>query len=231
MNTKWRPVIGLAAAAAVVALGVTGVAAHNLSGHGVGLLTLTTEESPSPSAAPSPVSPSPASQTFQLIGGMVTLTCTGGAISIDEATPNTGFTVEQKVEDGQAEVRFESATHESRLEATCAGDQVQVEELREEAVEAEAPETPAPPAPAPAPPQSSTRTFSLVGGTVTVTCTGNTLTVDSATPNAGFSMEQELKDDDNAVEFRFESSSHESRLEVSCANGQVQVQELREENS
>ncbi len=76
-----------------------------------------------------------------------------------------------------------------------------------------------------------TRTFNLVGGTVTVTCTGNVLTVDSATPNSGFSMEQERKADDNAVEFRFEGNNHESRLEVSCAAAQVQVEELREKNS
>jgi len=229
MNTKWRPAIGLAAAAAVVALAVTGVHAHNLAATGVGLFKSTTDESPSPAQTSPAASPGATSQTFQLIGGTVTLTCMSGAISIDDATPNAGFTVEQKVENGQAEVRFESATHESRLEAVCAGDKVQVEELREEAVEEAAP--PAPPAALPAPPQSSTRTFSLVGGTVTVTCTGNVLTIDSAIPNAGFSMEQELKDDDHTAEFRFENGSHESRLEVSCASGQVQVQELREENS
>src|ERR1051326_3017674 len=211
MSKGWRSAIGLAAAVTMVALGVSGVHALNTSGHGVSLLTQKSEAEPTPSTSPTATS-SPTSQTFQLTGGMVTLTCASGIISIDDATPNAGFTVEQEVKDEgvQAEVRFESATHESRLEATCVGDQIQVEELREEAVVEEAP--PAPVATPPAAAPTSTQTFNLVGGTVTVTCTGNVLTVDSATPNAGFSMEQERKDDNMAVEFRFESSSHESRL-------------------
>ncbi len=231
MSNGWRSAIGLAAAVIVVALGLTGVHALNTPGHGLSLVTERSEAQPSPQLASPTATSSPTSQTFQLTGGTVTLSCANGVISIDAATPNAGFTVEQEVKDegAQAEVRFESATHESRLEASCVGDQIQVDELREEAIEEQAP--PAPPTAPPTTPQSMTRTFNLVGGSVTVTCTGNVLTVDSATPNPGFSMVQERKDDDNTVEFRFEGNNHESRLEVSCAGGQVQVEELREENS
>jgi outer membrane biosynthesis protein TonB len=89
--------------------------------------------------------------------------------------------------------------------------------------------TPAPTAP-PAPATSSTKTFSLVGGTVMVTCTGNAITLDSATPNAGFTTDK-AESQEGSVEVRFESDSHESRLQVSCRNGAVVVEELREENS
>jgi len=230
MSNGWRSATGLAAAIVVVALGLTGSHAFNTSGRGVSLFTERSDE-PTPQVASSTRTASPTSHTFQLTGGMVTLSCANGVISIDAATPNDGFTVEQEVKDegAQAEVRFESATHESRLEASCVGNQIQVNELREEAVEEPTP--PAPPTAPPTAPKSLTRTFNLVGGTVTVTCSGNVLTVDSATANPGFSMEQERKDDNNVVEFRFEGNNHESRLEVSCAGGQVQVEELREENS
>jgi hypothetical protein len=115
------------------------------------------------------------------------------------------------------------------------------EEANEPAEEANEPaenenEPPAP-APAPAPPTapptpaaSSSQTFSLIGGTVTVTCTGNTITLNSATPNTGFSIDQE-ENEDGQVEVRFRSDSHESRLQVACQNGTVVVEELREENS
>jgi uncharacterized membrane protein len=88
---------------------------------------------------------------------------------------------------------------------------------------------PAPPAPA-STPASSMRTFSLVGGTVAVTCNGNVISITSATPNAGFTTESEQNDGGQA-EVRFRSDSHESRLEVSCQNGTIVVQELREEES
>jgi hypothetical protein len=235
MRNRWRSPIGLLAALAVIALGLGVAQAKGMSGHNVVSLLSGGRGLSQSSAEPSPTaaaSPRPASQTFQLTGGTVTVTCAGGVITVNDATPNAGFTVEQELKDegAQAEVRFESATHESRLEVECAGDEIQVEELREEAVEEPAP--PAPPAPATtAPPQSMTRTFNLVGGTVTVTCRGNTLTVNAAQANGGFSQEAERKDDGTVVEFRFESSTHKSRLEVGCTGGQVVVEELREEAS
>jgi hypothetical protein len=57
--------------------------------------------------------------------------------------------------------------------------------------EAEAPPTPTPMAPPAAPPVTSSRTFTLVGGTVTVTCTGNAISLDSVVPNAGFMIDKQ----------------------------------------
>jgi len=82
----------------------------------------------------------------------------------------------------------------------------------------------APPAGAP----TSSRTFTLIGGTVSVTCTGNVISLGSATPNAGFTVETE-KEDGQQIEVTFRSDTHESKLEVGCRNGQVVVEEIREE--
>jgi hypothetical protein len=85
----------------------------------------------------------------------------------------------------------------------------------------------------PAPPSSvptSSRTFSLVGGTVSVTCRGSVISLDSVTPNAGFTVESE-QNEEGRVEVRFRSDNHESRLEVTCQSGQVVVEELREDES
>jgi hypothetical protein len=90
-------------------------------------------------------------------------------------------------------------------------------------------EVAAPPAPPSSVPTSS-RTFSLVGGTVGVTCRGSVISLDSVTPNAGFTVES-AQNEEGRVEVRFRSDNHESRLEVTCQNGQVVVQELREEES
>ncbi len=76
---------------------------------------------------------------------------------------------------------------------------------------------------------TTSRTFSLTGGTVSVTCTGNVITLDSAAPNTGFTVETERKDGGQRIEVRFRSETRESRLEVGCQNGQVVVEELREE--
>jgi hypothetical protein len=111
-------------------------------------------DSPSPRAAgpsPSPVAimptspparstPAPPAQqaststrTFTLIGGTTQLTCTGDAISLDWATPNSGFWVETGTENGGAtiEVRFRSDTHESRLDAWCSSGTMQFSEREE----------------------------------------------------------------------------------------------------
>ncbi len=228
MSNGWRTPIGLAAAVIAVALGLSAALAKNSPSNLVlGLVVRggQTHTSASPARTPSPQA---TTQTFELVGGTVTVTCANGVITVNDATPKTGFTVQQELKDEgmEAEIRFESATHESRIEVECLGNQVQVEELREEAVQAPAP----PVQPTPGPPQSMTRTFNLVGGTVTVTCMGNTLTVNSAMPNPGFSMEQERKDNNMVAEFRFENDAHRSRLEVGCAAGQVMVEELREES-
>ncbi len=87
-------------------------------------------------------------------------------------------------------------------------------------------------APAPAPPTGaakSTQTFSLIGGTVSVTCTGNVISLNFATPNSGFTVESERKDNGQQIEVKFRSDSHESKIEVGCRNGQVVAEEIREE--
>src|SRR5262249_10118765 len=233
MSNRWRTPIGLFLALAVVALGLGVAQASNAAGHGVVTLLFQGRHSQaSPVASPTAgAGGQPTTQSLRPIGGTVTVTCDNGAVTVTNPTPNAGFNVEQelKAENAEVEVKFESGAHESRLEVICAGDEIQVDKLREEAVEE--PVQPVPPAPATPPaPASSTRTFNLVGGTVTVTCTGNTLTVNSAVPNAGFSFEQELHDGGTVAEFRFENDMHRSRLEVGCSGGQVMVEELREES-
>jgi len=79
------------------------------------------------------------------------------------------------------------------------------------------------PTPQPPPaPTSSTRTFSLVGGSASVTCRGSQVSLDWATPNSGFWVETGTSDSGTKVEVRFRSDSHESRLEAWCSGGQVQ---------
>lgn len=79
---------------------------------------------------------------------------------------------------------------------------------------------------------TSIRTFNLVGGTVTLSCSSSgSIMVDLVAPNPGFSVRTEHQDDGRAVEIRFEGSQHQSRLQAACAIGQVQLQELREESS
>ena len=91
-----------------------------------------------------------------------------------------------------------------------------------------APRTPAPsgnggttPPPASAPSQSS-RTFNLLGGTVAVSCQNNQVSLDWATPNAGFQAEIDWHQSNTVLEVRFTSSSHETRLQTWCTAGQVQ---------
>jgi outer membrane biosynthesis protein TonB len=102
-----------------------------------------------------------------------------------------------------------------------------------EAEPAEAAEPEEHPSPTPtAATASSSQTFSLTGGTVTLSCPSfGAIMLDSASPTAGFSFEQSREDGDSTIEIRFESSSHESRLQADCAGGQVQVLELREESN
>ena len=88
-------------------------------------------------------------------------------------------------------------------------------------------ENPAPVSPS-APPTTSSRTFQLVGGTATFTCTGNTISLDSAVPAAGFSVETE--NEDGGVRVRFESDSHRSEIRAGCSGGHVVATEIREES-
>ena len=87
------------------------------------------------------------------------------------------------------------------------------------------------PAPAPAPaPTVTTRTFALVGGTATFSCTGNAIALVSAVPNAGFGVETEREDGGTEIKVRFENDAHRSEIRARCAGGQVVAEEIREEN-
>ncbi len=133
------------------------------------------------------------------------------------------------------------ANHQSQLTARGSGLQVKASpepEHQNEAVERnELPEKPeneeqvAVPAPPPAP-AVSTRTFALVGGTVTFRCTGNVISLVSATPNSGFRVEAktEAEHGRQQIEVEFESATHESEIKASCVGGEVQANEIKEES-
>jgi len=90
--------------------------------------------------------------------------------------------------------------------------------------QATAPPTPsgsAPATPNPSPVRSS-RTFTLQGGTASVSCQNNQISLDWATPNTGFQVQLEWHDSNSVLEVRFTSDSHETRLETWCSGGQVQ---------
>lgn len=90
----------------------------------------TTVPGPSPSQ-PVVTAPAPMSRTYALRGGMATVGCAGGTVSLSFASPTDGY--DQKVDSaGPAEVilTWESRSSESRLRVTCAGGvpQARVEE-------------------------------------------------------------------------------------------------------
>ncbi len=68
----------------------------------------------------------------------------------------------------------------------------------------------------------SSRTFTLQGGTASVSCQNNQISLNWATPNAGFQVELDWHDSNSVLEVRFRSDTHESRLESWCSGGQVQ---------
>lgn len=78
-------------------------------------------------STPIPSNPSTNTRTFALVGGTASLTCNGGQLALNWATPNSGFWVDTGSSDGgaQIEVRFRSDTHESQLQAWCSGGVVQ----------------------------------------------------------------------------------------------------------
>jgi hypothetical protein len=88
-----------------------------------------------------------------------------------------------------------------------------------------------PSAPTATPPATSTtRTFALVGGTASVSCTGSLISLNWATPNSGFQVETGSSGGGSVIEVKFRSDTHESRVEAWCGGGQVQGN-VREENS
>jgi len=87
-----------------------------------------------------------------------------------------------------------------------------------------------PPSSSPPQPASNTRTFTLIGGTTQLTCNGNAVSLDWATPASGFWVETSTENGGGTVEVRFRSDTHESRLDAWCAGGVIQFSE-REESS
>lgn len=69
-------------------------------------------------------------------------------------------------------------------------------------------------------PRAATRTatFSAIGGTVAVSCTGFTATMRYASPVSGFTSEVESGGPEE-VKVRFRSADHESKIRVGCVNG------------
>ncbi|MEA3078457.1 MAG: hypothetical protein QOF60_3365 [Actinomycetota bacterium] len=78
-----------------------------------------------------------------------------------------------------------------------------------------APTTTTAPSPAPA---ATTRTYNLVGGSVSLKFSSSGVTVNWANPNAGYGVSIE-PEDGNGVRVEFESDSHRSRVDGWWADG------------
>lgn len=77
---------------------------------------------------------------------------------------------------------------------------------------------------------SNARTFSLVGGATQLTCSGNSIMLNWATPNSGFWVETSTENGGATLEVRFRSDTHESRLDAWCSSGTIQFN-VREQSS
>ena len=81
----------------------------------------------------------------------------------------------------------------------------------------------------PAAPTPVTRTYDLIGGTATLRFTSEGVTIITATPKAGFSVDIEANDDDGDARVEFESDDHLSRLDAWWDGGpQNEVREERD---
>jgi len=128
----------------------------------------------------------------------------------------------------QVEHSVATPARQQQPEANEDQDEAEDEAAEQEEVEdQEEVENPAPPT---QPPTVTSRTFNLVGGTVTFTCTGNVISLGSTVANAGFSVETEREDGGQELKVRFESEAHRSEIRAECVGGQVQATELREES-
>jgi hypothetical protein len=67
----------------------------------------------------------------------------------------------------------------------------------------------------------STKTYTSIGGRITVTFANGTLTLDSSHATAGYQTELHKQDPDD-VEVRFSSGNRESRIRIRVQNGVVQ---------
>lgn len=73
------------------------------------------------------------------------------------------------------------------------------------------------------------KTYTVVGGTVTVEGSKDRVTLLGAVPNPGFSAKEEERSDPQKVGVKFESSSHTSKIDIEWRNGQL-VEHVDEEN-
>jgi len=120
--------------------------------------------------------------------------------------------------------KAEQPEHQQELQEPDEDEDVEEQEEDEAVHENLVQPTPAPP------PTVTTRTFALVGGTATFSCTGNAIALVSAVPNAGFGVETEREDGGTEIKVRFENDAHRSEIRAGCAGGQVVAEEIREEN-
>ena len=85
--------------------------------------TTTTTTTTPPSTTTTTTAPAAALQTYDTIGGSVTLLVGNGTVSLATAVPKPGYSAEEKERDDPTKVvvEFESEDHESKLEARWEG--------------------------------------------------------------------------------------------------------------
>lgn len=76
-------------------------------------------------------------------------------------------------------------------------------------------------------PSGTPQTFTLTGGSATVSCAGGQPVLDSTAANPGYTVESGTQNGGSTLEVEFRSDSHDSRLFASCSSGHVvgQVEE------
>jgi outer membrane biosynthesis protein TonB len=160
-------------------------------------------------------------------GHHVTLHEVSTQVEREAQTPEAPPTAEPEVED-QAPAAAPPPVNEP---PEAQEEQNEAPEPAENENEAAPDENPAPPTAAPTPaPTTSSMTFTLTGGTVTFMCTNNQISIASAVPAAGFTVESETEDGGQQAKVRFESDTHRSEIEATCVGGHVQATEMREES-
>ncbi|GBD85397.1 hypothetical protein BMS3Abin02_01802 [bacterium BMS3Abin02] len=93
--------------------------------------TTTTSATTAPTTTPTTTAAPTLDRRYTLVGGWVTVACSGDDISFKSAAPKPGFSVERtEVEENKVDVKFESSDHTSRFEAECSGGNV-VESIEE----------------------------------------------------------------------------------------------------
>lgn len=162
-----------------------------------------------------------------LLGWSTVSAASGSFAGRHHAVQPASLHAESSVESPEASPSAEPEAQNQPAEPTEAPAQAAPEEQNEAPEAEDENENPAPPAAAPT---VMSRTFELVGGTVTFTCTGSTISLDSAVPASGFSVETETEDGGQQIKVRFESDTHRSEVEATCVAGQVQATEIREES-